>query len=409
LLTLALGLGIALRLSHLTDVTSRSPDEKVYTFNAAQLADKGFGVMPALFAQYESNPGNWIYVSPTRFGNVLLFAGAMKLSGARDARAGEAVSCLLSILSLGLLAWIGTRFFNPWIAILAVTLLAASVGELGMARRAWQDITFGFTSQVMVWLTCEITRNPANKWLYPPLFAAGAFALVTKESSVLAYGLCLIWLAGVMWLQERSWEKFGWLLAGWLISLAVGVDVWVLLAGNTKLALSAVNHSVRSGGGAWAQQYCSGPWYQFPYLLWLVGPLTAVMALVGAAASVFQRRFISAGNGVGQILDPRAAGVAALMTLGFVGFASFYPNLQYLRIISPADATYCLLAAIGIWGLLEFARRKTSTPLFRGVLAVAVLAIAAEVVSNYFTFTNVIVRSGMEEMSVWGIRTVMGR
>jgi len=149
---LATGLGlvaillasILLRSQHMTDVLTRSPDERTYTANAALLADQGFGVYRQLFTNYDASPDQWIYPSPTRFGHVLLFAGVMRATGVRDGRAGAATSWLFSVLSVALVGWMGLRFFHRSVALFAAALMACSFGELGMARRAWQDTTFGF-------------------------------------------------------------------------------------------------------------------------------------------------------------------------------------------------------------------------------------------------------------------------
>lgn len=394
-------LSILLRSRHMTDVLSRSPDERSYTSYAARLADEGPGVYRELFANYDADPNLWIYPSPNRFGHVLLFAGVMRATGVRDGRAGAATSWLFSILSVALVTWMGLRFFHPWVAIFAAALMACSFGELGMARRAWQDTTFGFCGLLMTYLACEICRNPGLKRLYLALFTVGAFSLLTKETSVLSYGLVLLWLAGVAVWEARWWRAMGIAALG-AASLAVAFAVWVALAGDARTALAAVEHSTRSAAGAWAQQYCSGPWYQFPYLLWIVGPLTAAAALAGVAIA------LSISND-SLVADRRAARLNAFVTLGFVSLASFVPNLQYLRIISPVAGSYCLLAGLGLWFLLSMADRTMGRfTQYAAALAIAVAILVAGI-HDYRSFTNVVVRSGMEELSVFGIRQVMNK
>ena len=80
----------------------------------------------------------------------------MKLMGRYDTRLITAVSCAASILSLGVLLWIGLRFFNPWITLVAVTLMAVSPMDLAVARRAWQDEVLGCVVLVIVGLSCEL-------------------------------------------------------------------------------------------------------------------------------------------------------------------------------------------------------------------------------------------------------------
>lgn len=390
-----LAAAILLRSQHMTDVTTRSPDERTYTAYAARLADEGFGVYRELMATYDRNPDQWIYPSPTRFGHVLLFAGVMRATGVRDGRAGAAISWLFSILSVALVGWMGLRFFPPAVALFATAFMAFSFGELGMARRAWQDTTFGFCALLLIYLACEIGERPLRKSLYAALFAVGAFSFLTKESSVLAYGLVLLWLAGAAG-REASWRRVGWVVVTGGASLALALMVWIALAGDVGIALASVDHSTRSGAGAWAQQYCSGPWYQFPYLLWITGPLTALAAL-GGAGVVLSRS--------SRLADHRAAGLMAFVTLGFVAFASFVPNLQYLRIISPAAGAYCLLAGLGLWFPLRFVR---TTPIAQHAAAVAAgVAILIAGINDYQSFKDVVVRSGMEELSVYGIRLLM--
>ena len=194
--------------------------------------------------------------------------------------------------------------------------------------------------------------------------------------------------------------------------MAVAFTVLIALAGNIRVATASVEHSTRSGAGAWAQHYCSGPWYQFPYLLWIVGPLTAAAALAGVCVALSLRW--TAVSKLAALVDPRAAGLAAFIAVAFVSFASFFPHLQYLRILSPAAGSYCLLAGLGLWFSLSCVRRAFAGGpwgrLGRHAAEVAMgIAIVAAGIHDYRSFTSIVVRSGMEELSVFGIRLVMHR
>ena len=401
-------IGVALRVINLAGVVSRSPDEAQYLYYASRIADRGLSVTPKLFADYESNSGHWVYPCPSRFGHVLLFAAAMKLGGVRDASAGAAVSCLFTGLSLLLAAWIGLRFFNGWIALAGVTFLAFSVGELGMAQRAWQDATFSFLGLLLMYLACEIARSPRRFLWYPAFFAVGAYSLLTKESGVLAYGLPAAWLLGVMLWKERYWKGAVLLVLGGLASLAGCVLVWSLLAGGMSTALSAVNHSFRSGGGAWAAKNCSGPWYQFFYMLWIVGPATAALALAGAVFAALPGRLPHLAGSAGPSVDQRAAAALTFFTLGFFAFSAFVPNFQYLRIIGPADGPYCLLAGLGLWRLLSLARGALREPDYRALIVLVVVGVVIAAGRDYSTFRT-LSGSRMEDFAVRFIRDVMQR
>lgn len=407
-LTAILGAGIWLRCQHMTDVLSRSPDERTYTMYAARLADEGFGVYQELFTNFDTNPSNWIYPSPRRVGTVLLFAAMMKITGNRDGRAGAAVSWIFSIFSLLLVAWIGIRFFNPAVGLLATAFLAFSFGELGMARRAWQDTTFGFCGLLLVYLACEVAAAPRRKVLYAVFFAVGTFAILTKETAFLCFGLCGLWLAVILLFHERSWKPLIRLLLGGLVSLLLAFAVLTALAGKASVVLASLDDTfARSAAWEYLKMCCSGPWYQFFYLLWIVGPLTAVMAAVGAVVAMFGRapqlrRFSG-------LRDVRAAGMTVLMTFGFIGLAAFGPNFQFLRVISPVDGTYCLLAAIGLWYLAAFARHALPRFPRHAITGLAIGAVILAGLRDYDAFTKVVVASGMEDLAVSGIRSVMGR
>jgi 4-amino-4-deoxy-L-arabinose transferase-like glycosyltransferase len=294
-LVAVIAIGVALRIIDLSGVPSRSPDEGTYTDYASRIADQGPAAIRALVAEYEADSGRWVYPPPTRVGYAGLIALAMKISDARDPSVGAAVSCLFSSLSLVLLAWLGWRFFNPWIALCAVTFLAVLVGELGVAERAWQDAPFGFFGLLLVYLTCEIARSPRRLPLYLAFLAVGAYSVLTKETGVVAYGLCTAWVMGVLLVKERSWKAAAMLAAGGAASLAGTVLVWSVLCGGMGPAFSVLSHAARARSSPWTVLNCSGPWYQFPYLLWIVDPATAVLALVGTVVAALPRRLLDFG------------------------------------------------------------------------------------------------------------------
>jgi 4-amino-4-deoxy-L-arabinose transferase-like glycosyltransferase len=410
-LAAAIGAGCALRLVHFDDVASRSPDERVYTEFARRLADQGLAAMPRVFAEYERNPDQWNYPSPTRIGHLVFVAAAMRISDVKDERAGAGVSLAFSCMSLFLVAWIGVRFFNPWVALAAVAFLASSVGELGMARRAWQDSAFGFFGLLVVYVTCEIVRSPRRVWLYPAFLAAGALSLLTKQTGVISYGVCGLWLVGYLIFRLRWCRAAIWLTLGGVASIGATVGIWGFLAGSVTVALSALNHSLHPGipGLSYLQACCTGPWYQFFYLLWILGPLPAVLALIGIPVSLFPQRLLQPIGGAGTMSYPNCAPVAAWMTIGFFTFASVFPGMQCLRYISPADGTFALLAGIGLWCLLSLARRAMSRADYRLLIVLVAVGVVIEGARDYRTFTSVVVDSGMRDLSVADIRSVMDR
>jgi 4-amino-4-deoxy-L-arabinose transferase-like glycosyltransferase len=410
LLAVIIAVGVALRCNHLEDVTSRSPDEKIYTDFARRIADQGLGIIPVLFDDYVSHKEQWDYPAPTRISYPILVAAVMKVAGWRDARPGVLVSAVSSCLSLVLVAWIGVRFFNPWVALAAVTFLAFSVSELGTARRAWQDSSFGLFSLGLVYATCEMIRNRRSILWFVAFLAIGVLLLLTKQTAVLAYGLCGLWVIWLLLVEERCWKCASALVVAGLASVALSLALLSLLAGGLGVALSALDHSVHPGDKAlsYMTSVTVGPWYQFFDLVWITGPFTAAMAVVGIAVVVLGSRAHFGEGGVGQLGDLRAAGCTVVMMLGFAAFAGFFPYMQNLRYVTPANGAYCLIAGVGLCYLLDLSRQLPT--LDRSVALLAAVGITAiSLVGDYNTFTSVVVRSGILDLPVGPIRQLLRR
>jgi len=403
---LMIAVGIALRCTHLTDVNSRSPDERTYTYFAQQIATRGFSAVPDLFKIYVSREELWDYPPPVRITYPVIAAAVMEVTGWRSFDATVAVSFVSSCLSLLVLAWIGLRFFNPWIALAAVTFLAVSVGELGSARWAWQDCTFGLFGLLLMYATCELTRDPRKPLWYLMLFVLGTLSLLTKQTGLLSYGLCGLWALWVVTVQERYWKGAAFLVLGGLASLVAALAIWTLAAGGFDIAVSALDRSFRPGEKAMAyvRSVTSGPWYQFFDLLWLTGPFPAVMAAVGAAVIVSGRLQSDREMVLGTVVNARAVICALVFALGFIFFAGFFPTMQSLRYITPANGAYCLIAALGLCYLLGLAKQALPALLSVSIILASVGMIAITMVTDYETFTSVVVRSGMQDLAAGPIR-----
>jgi len=381
--------GCWLRFLHLGDVEKRSPDEDTYTDFAARIADKGIGTTPTLFAEFVQQSDQQNYPAPTRLTYFVLEAAVMRIAEIRDASAGVAISFILSCLSLVLLAWIGIRFFNPWVALSAVTFMAFSVGELAMARRAWQDSAFGFLGLLMMYVACEIASNPRRRAWYPAFLALGTLSLLTKQTGVIIYGVCGMWLLWVLLSKERLRQPAALLVWGSLASVVVTVCVLAVAAGGFAQVVPALKLSVNPGQRAIAymSEYSSCPWYQFVYLLWITGPIPLVLAAAGAAVVVLR--------------DRRNAAVCALLvTAAFVLFSSGYPLMQNLRYLSPANGAFCLLAGIGFCYLMNLARQRFQKTAYQRVLSVSVLVVMIGLFHDYITFHSTVVQPGILDLSV---------
>jgi 4-amino-4-deoxy-L-arabinose transferase-like glycosyltransferase len=397
-LTAVLATGAVMRIAHHMDVDSRSPDEETYTGYASSIADGGIRAFPKVFSDYEQAGDVWVYPAPTRVGEILLTVAVMKLENVRDEQAGADLSLAASIMTLLLTAWIGMRFFDPWTAVAATAFLAFSVPELGIARRAWTDSLVGLTSLCLVLIVCVISRseNRRRTWLYILFLAAGCGALLVKESLAVYYGICGLWLTAQLWFQEKSARGAAMLAAGGIVSVTVALLIVRVLCGDQATFVALLPHPgnwLLPHPESWTTENYGGPWYQMFGLLWNVGPLTAVMALAGFIALAAHKRARTAT----ALVVAAIAGICVL-------FLTFAPALKCLRLLSPADGCYALMAGLGLSTLLAVARSKMGRVGYGAMVAAAVLAVTIEGLCNYRSYTAAVVDSGMEDLAISGLR-----
>jgi hypothetical protein len=230
---------------------------------------------------------------------------------------------------------------------------------------------------------------------------------MTKENAVIPYGLCALWLLGILLWQERSWRAATAFAVAGLTSIAISLGAFCVLAGSPRLAFSVLDHALwhqTADPSNFTVRCCSGPWYQFSYLLWIVGPVVTAAALFGLVIGLSRRPLAE-----GKRPDSRIVGLCGLITVGVWSFASFYPNIQNLRMFSPADGTFCLLAGFGVWHLISRARHILPGPIFRAMTVLLLMLVALGALRDYGVFRSVMVATDMQELPAIWIRKVMRR
>jgi hypothetical protein len=392
-------LALSLRALHVTATSSRSPDERLYTFWAQQLVEGGLGAYSTIFERYAADPAQWIYPSPTRTVHVLLFAAVMKLTGSTSAQAGAAVSFLMASGSVALVAWIGRRFFNHVVGVLAAVFLATYVVELEFARRAWGESTATFVSLLSLAAAWRLAGAPRRLCSQLQFVLVGTACLLAKETAMMAHGLYAAWLV-VDRLMARDTRSALSVALGSVASLLAAFGVLALLSGNASLVLDGWLHVFGNGLGSneWGALHASGPWYQFVTLLWVLAPFTAAMAALGGLGAALLPPTAPAFQG----LVPGARSRARLLLLGtsaFIAACALGPNLQYLRIMAPANPAYCLLAALGVRGLLVLSDQWGRGRAYPVLLLALPAALALGWVRNYGLYRDVVVASGMQDMT----------
>ena len=406
----AIALALVLRALHVTATPYRSPDERLYTSWAQQLVQGGLGAYAGIFQHYASDPAQWIYPSPTRAAHVLLFAGVMKLTGGTSEQAGAAVSFLMAIGSVAMVGWIGQRFFNRFVGVLAALFLATYVVELEFARRAWGESTATFLTLLSLATACRLAGAPHRLGSRVQFVLAGTACMLSKETAIFAHGLYAAWLMADR-LAARDVRSAVSLVAGCVTSALGAFVVLTLLSGDPRLVFDGWSHVFGNGLGSneWGALHASGPWYQFVELLWLLAPLTTLMAALGGLGAALLPPSATAFQG----LVPGARSRARLLLLSSVAFiaaCAFGPNLQYLRIMAPANPAYCLLAALGVRGLLVMSDNWGSGRAYVALLLALPLALGLGWVRDYGLYRDVVVSTGMQDMTArWVIEGARNR
>ena len=105
-----------LRVANFGNVNTRTPDERVYTYQAKTWLESGRAGIRSMVEEYKGDAETRWYPPPTRVGMIRLVAAAMRWTGRSDESVGARLSCAASIGSLVVLALIGVRFLPPWAA-----------------------------------------------------------------------------------------------------------------------------------------------------------------------------------------------------------------------------------------------------------------------------------------------------
>ncbi len=342
LIGVILTLGIVLRLSFL-EIPKRTPDENFYTTYAKEIASHGKNATIDLVSAYNLDPANWVYPPPTRIGYTYLLAGFMKITHRTDGWVGSRVSAGFSILSLILLVVIGLKFFNPWITSAALLFLSVSPMDLAIARRVWQESAMSFLSASLLLLAAEISVRPKNRALLFLYVLTGSYSLLVKESGVIVFGFCTVW---ILWALIFKWKDY--IGALFLVLLCVvGVEAASLFLKWTTGDLQAVWELWKHVKSSMAVNfYATGnqnvSWVDFLKGFWFLSPLTAVFLAAGLIFSILKRREV-----------PFVLTCFIMYVFCFLTLFHFFKNIRYASVIY---VPYYLMAGYGFWITADFVR-----------------------------------------------------
>lgn len=389
LLLAVLGLGVFLRFANL-NVSVRTKDEAVYTYYGKTVANEGIKGIERLIKEYNRNEKMWVYPTPVKIGYICLSAAVIKIAGSADTQVLSYLSCAASVVSLLILALMGLRFFNWESAVCAVLLSSVSPLDLAMARRAWQDGIFGLFGLLLVYSVCEIARDSKRKLWFVLFMILGVVCILIKETGIIVYGLCVVWLLGVILIRERAVKKSLCLAGFSLVSIMLGVFILAVFSGGVRSIFAAVNHNLASlSVNSYALQYHSGPWYQFLQGFFIVSPLSVFLWIIGVLV-VFTRQNNCRGIGLGIIFFMAAF-------TGILMLSYYSKNLRYLSVIF---VLFYLISGAGGGYIFLFLKTKLSRRVFRVAAAVFILILSISALLDYFNFRYVFIEKEIPDLGV---------
>jgi 4-amino-4-deoxy-L-arabinose transferase-like glycosyltransferase len=388
LLVILAFMAAGLRLVNLRNVHSRTPDERVYTYQAKKVIEQGASAgMRSLIEEYKRDPTAKLYPPPTRAGMVRMLAAAMQWTGKFDESVGAWISVLASIGSVAVLALLAVRFLPPWAAVPAMLFYAVLPADLAIARRAWTDALVELAGLLLVWFACEVARKPEQRdWL---VLAAvvGGLSLTVKESMPLPWGLCGLWILWVL-ARRRLWTNVTIFLAA--NALALGLSLWWLAgqAGSLHDFISIVaGIPAANAANEYALVYASGPPYLLLYAYWIIAPLTSLLAVAGAVAVWRKKR------------EPALIFITGF-SVAFIAIAMSMPHWINLRYLGNTFGPVCLLAGLGAWWVIGAGCEWLDIGDRRPLAAVAIAIIVGCAGADYIRFRHYFVRDEVVDLSI---------
>ena len=157
--------------------------------------------------------------------------------------------------------------------------------DLAIARRCWQDSLFAFVGGLCIYLCAELVLCSKRKSPYLLLLFIGSYFMLIKESGIVMFGLCILWLLWEAVFKERSALRA--LLAATIGIASVIVCILILMevTGGISIVLEIFRHVKEAmATNAYALECQTGPWYQIIEEFWMLTPIFTVSAFLGAAA-----------------------------------------------------------------------------------------------------------------------------
>ena len=395
-------LGVTLRICNINNVTARSPDEVIYTYQAKTIALYGGEGIKFLVREYNMTENAWQYPPPIRLSYLKLVAGVMNMINLTNVRVGVYISSFFSIISLLLLILLGLRFFNKWITVYALLFMSVSPMSLAIARRTWQDAMLGCVGLLLVYFCCEITRNTNRIIWYIFFIIVGSYCMLIKSSGVLIYTLCILWLLWILLVNEKSLLKSTLLLTFSALGAVISIVFLLQATGGVSAVKEILMHMKQAvQTSVYARQYCSGHWYHFFEMLWMLTPVNTILCFIGIIGAylpddIYQKGPILPINENRKVIFGIISYMIMFMIVLFLAKRHFL-NLRYVSVLY---VPFYLISGLGFWYIISFARRIFRQFSFSIVITCIIAMIFITAMNDYKNFKRVILKSGIKDLSI---------
>lgn len=375
--------GAALRVIDMGSVRFRSPDENVYASQAQKWSASGIRFVAD---EWENRTELAVFPSPVRIGYLLPLRIAQALTGDATPDAGAELSCVASILSLGLVGVIAWRHLSPTTAPIAMALFAVCPPELMAARRAWMESFTGCLGTLLLLLMLEcLRRSEPRAWLV----AAGALAgwtVTVKETSVSQAGLLLLLLC-IAFVRQQRWRDAAIATAAFAVTATLGAW-WVNYSiGGYNRTVEFFHRSYTAVANApYGHMYETGTAASWIKAIWIADPLLVSLAVIGIALLIANRN---------TLLFWSAA--TSLLCFSLPLTTEHRMNLRYASL---GWVPLCFLAAAATVALWQWLKRHASTKEQLWVKGFAIAVFCLALAANYMSFRERFVSTDLQDLSL---------
>jgi 4-amino-4-deoxy-L-arabinose transferase-like glycosyltransferase len=332
-------------------------DDGYYQRYMSEVATQGLGAIPKQFDWYMSNKSNWIFPPPSRVGFSIASALWSQFFGATfDALKQLSFASYLALIAVQF--FFARRHFGDLRAVLIAALTAFSPLYMGLARLALTDAFISLCQVATIWLFFELVREPRS-WAWRVAFVlVFAYAILTKEISVLL-GIPFTVFVLIEHFHRKRELPVVPIVAALAIPPCLALAGWIAAAGSFDALLQTMKIVMGSPAtNEYAIQMGSGPWYRYLVDEVLVSAWPTLLGLGGIALAAWRWR--------ADEYDGARVYLALIYVFQIAVLAFFTKNLRYVAVL---EAPLRVLAVLVVCDLVARGPARVANAAAAGVVA----------------------------------------